>query len=234
MNPTPKHIAIIMDGNGRWAKQHGLPRIEGHRKGVEIVDEIVETCHDLGVKYLTLYAFSDENWSRPSDEIKSLMQLLSYFVKAKCEKMLRKGVRFTTIGDLSRLPKEVIEDIEEVKEKTSECSDMSLVLAISYGSYFEISRAFNRLLQMGKNHITPEDIESQLDTAGMPHPDLWIRTSGEYRLSNFLLWQLAYAELYFTDVPWPEFKKSELVKAIDDYKRRERRYGRVEGEKEEC
>lgn len=227
MNPIPKHIAIIMDGNGRWAEKHGLPRYDGHSKGAERVDEVVAASKDLGVKYLTLYAFSDENWLRPEDEIKSLMKLLSFFVKSKCEKMICNGVRFETIGDISRLPKSVLEDINEVKERTKDCDVMTLVLAISYGSQNELARAFNRLMKSGKKEVTIKDIKENLDTADMPPPDLLIRTSGEYRLSNFLLWQLAYAELYFTDILWPEFNKEELLKAIENYKNRERRFGRV-------
>lgn len=227
MNDIPKHIAIIMDGNGRWAREHGLPREEGHRKGVEVVEEVVETCREIGVKYLTLYAFSSENWRRPDGEVKALMQLLSYFVRAKCEKMLASGVRLRTIGDISRLPGDVLADVNDVKEKTAGCSDMDLILALSYGSHSELARAFKRLIQEGKKEITPKDIEARLDTAGIPHPDLWIRTSGEYRLSNFLLWQLAYTELYFTSLYWPEFNKGELMKAVEDYRRRERRFGGV-------
>lgn len=227
MNPIPKHIAIIMDGNGRWARNNGLPRAEGHRKGTEAAEKIVEACRDLGVKHLTLYAFSEENWRRPAEEVSSLMRLLAYFVKAKCEKMLANGIRFKTIGDIAKLPEDVLAEIERVKEKTSECSDMDLILALSYGSHSEISRAFNQMAREGVREINPGDIEAHLDTAGIPHPDLLIRTSGEYRLSNFMLWQLAYAELYFADVLWPEFSENDLMEAINDYRRRERRFGGV-------
>jgi undecaprenyl diphosphate synthase len=227
MNPIPNHIAIIMDGNGRWANNNGFPRIEGHRKGARVVEEITEVCQDLGVKCLTLYAFSDENWSRPSEEVKSLMQLLSFFVKAKCEKMISNGIKFNTIGDVSKLPNDVLSAINEVKAATAGCTKMTLVLALSYGSHSEISRAVNKLIQMGKETVTPEDIEEHLDTAGMPPLDLFIRTSGEYRLSNFLLWQLSYAELWFTQVLWPDFNKESLLEAIEDYRGRERRFGRV-------
>lgn len=227
MNPIPKHIAIIMDGNGRWAKKHGLPREEGHSKGVEIVEDIVEECCSIGIKHLTLYAFSDENWGRPDTEVEALMQLLAYFVTSKCQKMLDSNIRFGTIGDIGKLPKAVLQKIEEVKEKTSKCRGMDLVLALSYGSYSEIVRAVNRLLERGVNKVTAKDIEQNLDTAGMPHPDLLIRTSGETRLSNFMLWQLAYSELYFTDLLWPEFSREELQKAIEDYRHRERRFGGI-------
>jgi len=227
MNSIPTHIAIIMDGNGRWAKNNGLPRAEGHKKGVETVEEIVEACRDFGVKHLTLYAFSDENWNRPDSEIEALMQLLAIFVKSKCEKMLTNGIRFRTIGDIDKLPKKVLEEVLEVKEKTAKCKDMDLILALSYGSHAEIARACNRLIEEGRKEVSITDIESHLDTGNTPSPDLLIRTSGEFRLSNFMMWQLAYAELYFTDVLWPEFNKEELFKAIDDYKKRERRFGGV-------
>lgn len=230
MNPVPQHIAIIMDGNGRWAKQRGLSRLDGHRAGSERVEEVVEACKDLGVKYLTLYAFSDENWMRPEQEVSALMELLSFYIKSKCEKMVSRGVRFRTIGDVSKLPPTVLNDINEVMERTKHCSDINMILALSYGSHAEIARACNKLINEGKQKITPEDIESRLDTADMPPPDLLIRTSGECRISNFLLWQIAYAELYFTDVPWPDFTGEELVKAVDDYKKRERRFGRVKEE----
>lgn len=230
MNPIPNHIAIIMDGNGRWAKARGLPRAEGHRKGVEVVEEIVEECRNIGVRNLTLYAFSEENWTRPDEEVGSLMQLLSYFIQAKCEKMLGNGIRFLTIGDIDKLPKKVLSEVEDVKEKTAGCRNMNLILALSYGSHSEITNAVNKLLQEGRKRVEIADIESHLDTAGIPHPDLLIRTSGEFRISNFMLWQLAYTELYFTDVLWPEFGKNELIKAIEDYRRRERRFGGVREE----
>jgi len=227
MNPVPKHIAIIMDGNGRWAKQHGLLREEGHRKGVEAVETIVEACQDRGVKHLTLYAFSEENWSRPDGEVASLMKLLSMFLTAKCQKMLDNGIRFRTIGDIEKLPEDVLEQIQAVKEKTSGCQNMELILALSYGSHSELTRTINTLIAEGRSEVTVQDVEDHLDTRGMPHPDLLIRTSGEYRLSNFLLWQLAYSELYFTDVLWPEFDETELDKAISDFQGRERRFGGV-------
>ena len=227
MNSIPNHIAFIMDGNGRWAKKNGLSRFDGHKEGSERVEEIVEACKNIGVKYATFYAFSDENWKRPQEEVNSLMELLSFFLKSKCEKMIEKGVKFRTIGDASKLPERVLRDVEEVELKTKSCSDIDMILALSYGSRSEITRALNKLLAEGKNEITPEDIDNHLDAADVPSPDLLVRTSGEYRLSNFMLWQLAYAELYFTDILWPEFKKDELIKAVDDYKGRERRYGRI-------
>ncbi len=227
MNPVPKHIAIIMDGNGRWAKQHGLPREEGHRKGVETVEAIVEACQERGVKHLTLYAFSEENWNRPDGEVASLMKLLSFFLTAKCQKMLDNGIRFRTIGDIEKLPADVLEQIQAVKEKTSDGQKMELVLALSYGSHSELTRTINTLIAKGKPEVTVQDVEDHLDTRGMPNPDLLIRTSGEYRLSNFLLWQLAYSELYFTDVLWPEFSEAELDRAISDFQGRERRFGGV-------
>ena len=227
MNPVPGHVAIIMDGNGRWAKGRGLPRIEGHRRGVEVTEEIVEKARDLGVKYLTLYAFSDENWERPKDEVVALMQLLSYFVLEKCGKMLENGVRLRTIGEVDKLPGDVCANLKDVMEKTKICNNMDLILALSYGSQQEITRAVNRLINDGKRDITTSDIDAALDTGEMPPPDLIIRTSGEIRLSNFMLWQAAYSEFYFTDVLWPDFNESEFEKAIKEYKGRERRFGKV-------
>lgn len=219
-----------MDGNGRWAKNKGLPRTEGHRRGVEVTEVIVEAAKDIGVKHLTLYAFSDENWNRPKEEITALMQLLAYFVKAKCEKMLKNKIRLKTIGDLERLPEDVKKELSDVMEKTSLGVEMDLILALSYGAQQEITRAFNRLIKEGKKAVTALDIENHLDTGGVPPPDLLIRTSGEIRLSNFMLWQLAYTELYFTDVLWPDFSAEEFRKAIEVYRGRERRFGGIGGE----
>lgn len=227
MKQIPKHVAIIMDGNGRWAKAHGLSRIEGHRLGAEVTDEIVTAANDLGVSYLTLYAFSDENWNRPADEVAALMILLQNFLQSRRPKMVREGIRFSTIGDLARLPQRVREEIAETKEVTAHGSGLTLVLALSYGSKQEIVRSVNRLIEYGKSNITVEDISSQLDTDFMPDPDLLIRTSGEKRISNFLLWQLAYTELYFTDTLWPEFSTEEFKKALAEYQKRERRFGKT-------
>lgn len=234
MNPLPSHIAIIMDGNGRWACRRGLSREEGHKKGVETAEVIVEACRNMGVKYLTLYAFSEENWRRPQGEVDALMELLSCFVIAKCEKMIRNGIRFRTIGDISKLPPKVAGKIEAVKRKTAHCQGMDLILALSYGSDAEIVRAVNKIIAGGKKDVTAEEISAHLDTAGIPNPDLLIRTSGELRLSNFLLWQLAYTELYFTDVLWPDFTPADLKRAIEDYSRRERRFGGIGEANRQC
>lgn len=221
----PKHIAIIMDGNGRWAKERGLPRSEGHRQGSHTIERIVEDASDLGIRYLTLYAFSEENWNRPSDEVASLMTLLHHYLAAKRQKMIDKGVRFTTIGDVSELSAELQEEIKRTKEATKDCGKMTLIVALSYGSRQEICRAVTKLVNDKTQKVTPDALSAAMDTASIPDPDLLIRTSGEYRISNFLLWQVAYSELYFTETLWPDFNKNELIKAIEEYQRRERRFG---------
>lgn len=230
MNPMPAHIAVIMDGNGRWAGQRNLPREAGHRQGAQTAEAIVEACHDRGISYLTLYAFSDENWERPVEEVVALMQLLDEFVISKREKMRGKGIRFRTIGDISRLPKFVLDSIHETIEVTASGKGLTLTLALSYGSHAEICRAVNRCIADGLSQVTPKDLGARLDTAGYPDPDLLIRTSGEHRISNYLLWQLAYTELYFTATLWPDFSSIELDAAIADFRQRERRFGRVTGD----
>ena len=227
MNPLPTHIAIIMDGNGRWALDRGLSRVEGHKKGVETVEEITIACREIGVKYLTLYAFSDENWERPVEEVKGLMNLLVEFLRIKRQKLIDNDVRFMTIGDNERLPEYVKKAIKETEEATRICNKMTLILAISYGSKNEICRAVKKLLKAGETEITPEAIEQRLDTAGLPDPDLFIRTSGELRVSNFLLWQIAYSEFYFPKKLWPDFTRLDLEIAIKDYQNRERRFGKI-------
>ena len=222
-----------MDGNGRWAKSKGLPRLEGHRKGVETVEEIVETVRDLKIPYLTLYAFSDENWRRPEAEITALMVLLEDYLKSKQEKMIKNGIRFRAIGDLAKLPERVRAVVQETIEKTKEGKEMALILALSYGSRNEIVRAVERMMRDHEGPWTMDhglgevEIAKYLDTKDFPDPDLLIRTSGEYRLSNFLLWQLAYTELIFTKTMWPDFTPTELHKALEEYSRRERRFGKI-------
>lgn len=230
MNLMPAHIAVIMDGNGRWAGQRNLPREAGHRKGAQTAEAMVEACHDRGISYLTLYAFSDENWERPVEEVLSLMQLLDEFLISKRTKMYEKGIRFRTIGDASKLPAFVLDSIRQTAEATAQGGKMTLTLALSYGSRAEICRAFNRCVADGLTNITPKDVDGHLDTKGYPDPDLLIRTSGEYRISNYLLWQMAYTEMHFTKTPWPEFTERDLDAAIDDYRRRERRFGRLSGD----
>ncbi len=230
MNPMPAHIAVIMDGNGRWAGQRNLPREAGHRRGAQTAEAVVEACHDRGVSWLTLYAFSDENWDRPVEEVLALMQLLDEFLISKRDKMCAKGIRFRTIGDTERLPPFVFDSIHKTMEATQGGGKMTLTLALSYGSRAEICRAFNRCVAAGIQEITAKDVDAHLDTHGYPDPDLLIRTSGEYRISNYLLWQMAYTEMYFTKTPWPDFTEKDLDAAIDDYRRRERRFGRLMGD----
>ncbi|MDT8423016.1 MAG: isoprenyl transferase [Desulfuromonadales bacterium] len=228
---VPEHIAIIMDGNGRWAEARNLPRIAGHQRGVETVRVIVEVCHGLGVRYLTLYAFSSENWQRPSAEVGGLMELLGYFLEAMLPEMMEKGIQLRVIGDLARLPERARRTVTDAVTQTAENRAMTLVLALSYGSRGELSNACRTLAKevldggLSVEDITEELFASRLDTAGLPDPDLLIRTSGEMRISNFLLWQLAYAELYFTEICWPDFTADELNKALVEFSRRERRFG---------
>ncbi len=233
LKKLPQHIAIIMDGNGRWAKARGLSRIEGHRQGIEAVDEIITTCRELGIRTLTLYCFSMENWARPKDEITALMALLKEFLIIKREKLTQNGIRLVSIGDVERLPMPVLETLRETERMTENFDRMVLNLALSYSSRDEIMRAINRLLQEKEagsfrdNYIAVERFSEYLDTSGMPDPDLIIRTSGERRISNFLLWQSAYAELYFTETLWPDFRKEHLIKAIEEFQGRERRFGKI-------
>ena len=226
-NRIPKHIAIIMDGNGRWAKAKGLPRAAGHIQGVETVRAITEECVRLGVKYLTLYTFSNENWNRPAEEVRALMELL--LKNLEDEIFMKNNVRFRVIGDTKRLPQDVQEKMNMMIEHTSKNDAMTLVLAISYSARWEIANAMQAIAAEG---IRPQDITEELvgrymQTNFMPDPDLLIRTGGELRISNFLLWQIAYSELYFCDTFWPDFNAEELQRAIADYQNRERRYGKT-------
>lgn len=214
-----------MDGNGRWAEEHDLPRADGHRAGAETIEKIVEACHGRGIEYLTLYAFSTENWLRPGEEVSSLMRLLQYFLAKKRDDMVKNGIRFVTIGDTARLPQNVQEEMRVTKNATAGGKKMTLVVALSYGSRQEILRAVNSLLAKKVENVTSEEFENELYTAGIPDPDLLIRTSNEYRISNFLLWQMAYTELYITDTLWPDFDEKELDRAMESYSRRERRFG---------
>ena len=226
-NRIPKHIAIIMDGNGRWAKAKGLPRAAGHIQGVETVRAITEECVRLGVKYLTLYTFSNENWNRPAEEVRALMELL--LKNLEDEIFMKNNVRFRVIGDTKRLPQDVQEKMNMMIEHTSKNDAMTLVLAISYSARWEIANAMQAIAAEG---IRPQDITEELvgrymQTNFMPDPDLLIRTGGELRISNYLLWQIAYSELYFCDTFWPDFNTEELQRAIADYQNRERRYGKT-------
>jgi undecaprenyl diphosphate synthase len=230
-NKLPRHIAIIMDGNGRWAQKHALGRIVGHQKGAEAVRATVEMCREIGIKYLTLYAFSVENWIRPTQEVDALMGLLENYLRSELKEMLDHNIRLTTIGNTDALQGRIKRTLQEVMNLTADNQGMVLNLALSYGSQDEIVRAVNCLIQdirLGKltdDEVTKKLFASYLYTAGLPDPDLLIRTSGEYRLSNFLLWQMAYTEFYFTDVLWPDFGRNDLLEAIVSYQKRERRYG---------
>jgi undecaprenyl diphosphate synthase len=218
-----------MDGNGRWAELRGLPRIEGHRRGVERVSEVIETAGELGVKALTLYAFSLENWKRPTSEVKTLMRLLEFYLKKEISQLMARDVVFRTIGDIQKLPEDIHALIREVKEKTASNKGLILTVALSYSGRDEILRAVKKILSSGvrPEELTEELLAFHLDTAGLPAPDLIIRTSGEMRISNFLLWQGAYSELYFTDTLWPDFSKEEFLLAIQAYQQRERRFGTI-------
>jgi undecaprenyl diphosphate synthase len=226
-NCLPKHVAIIMDGNGRWAQRMGLPRIAGHKKGVETVRLVTEQCRQYGIQVLTLYAFSDENWGRPKEEVGFLMDLLGTFLKAEIKTMKENGIRFRTIGRIERLPASARVWIERAVSETAANTGMVLNLALSYGGRGEILEAIKRMrsANTGTTDISEEVFSSFLDTAGLPDPDLIIRTSGEKRISNFLLWQAAYAELYFAGTLWPDFKEQDLLAALLDYQGRQRRFG---------
>jgi undecaprenyl diphosphate synthase len=230
---VPKHIAIIMDGNGRWAKQKGMPRVLGHRSGVKSVREVTEAAAQVGVEYLTLYAFSTENWNRPPAEVTALMSLLVETIKGEIRDLNKNGVRLLAIGDIEALPAGTYKALMDGIEKTKNNTRISLVLALNYSAKWEILHATRMLAtQAAAGTLNPADIdeaafENVLSTKGIPDPELLIRTSGETRISNFLLWQIAYAELYFTPVFWPDFGKEELLEAISDYQNRERRFGKT-------
>ena len=232
---VPNHIAIILDGNGRWAKKRGMPRSFGHVKGCENLEDICEVAKELGVKYLTVYAFSTENWKRSKEEVDGLMKLFRNYLK-KCIKISQKNnMRVKVIGDITAFDSDIQESIEKLEDFSKDFTDLHFQIALNYGSRDEITRAVNRMLEDQKagkleTPVSEDTISGYLDTAGLPDPDLMIRTSGELRLSNYLLWQLADSEFYFTDVPWPDFKKEELVKAIEKYNERDRSYGGVKEE----
>lgn len=225
----PVHLAVIMDGNGRWAKQRGLARTEGHKAGARAVRTIVTECRKRGIKYLTLYAFSSENWSRPKMEIAALFNLLLEFLHGETGEMLKQGIRLNVLGDLDGMPLPQKAALKLSMEKTSACKDMVLNLALNYGARGEIARAVREIIRnrIPAGEISEESLKNYLYTAGQPDPDLVIRTSGELRLSNFLLFQSAYSELYFTDTLWPDFGAMELSKALDDYGQRIRRFGNI-------
>jgi len=231
---VPKHVAIILDGNGRWAKSKGMPRNYGHTQGAKNVEVICEEAYRMGIEYLTVYAFSTENWSRPDDEVEALMKLLRNYMKTCIKTAEKNNMRVRIIGDKTRLAPDLQESIANLEEATKDHTGLKFNVALNYGSQDEMLRAMNRIISdmdagvIEKKPIDNELFESYLDTAGLPMPDLLIRTSGEQRLSNFLLWQLAYAEFYFADVHWPDFSKQELMKAVEVYESRTRRFGKVD------
>jgi undecaprenyl diphosphate synthase len=231
--PIPCHIAIIMDGNGRWAKSKGMPRVFGHREGVRSVRNIVEACGEIGVRYLTLYAFSMENWKRPIDEVSMLMNLLVSTLHREIDKLHKNNVRLITIGDLGTLPPEARKELRDAMEKTRDNTGLTLNLALSYSGRWDLVKAVKKIGQeILRGKISPEDVDetvfkAHLSTAAIPDPDLLIRTSGEMRLSNFLLWEIAYTELYVTNTYWPEFRRKHLFEAVATFQKRERRFGLV-------
>lgn len=231
ISPPLEHLAIIMDGNGRWAQQRGLPRIAGHQQGGENVTRVVDECVRQNIRYLSLFAFSSENWGRPQEEVDALMSLLLQFLLSQRERMLESGIRLRVIGDVARLSSSVQAALTKVEKETAHGEQMTLVLALSYGGRDEIMRAAREIARQAvAGDLDPDQLDNKLfssflDTGDIPEPDLLIRTSGEMRISNFFLWQAAYAELYFTDVLWPDFDADEMQKAFDDYLHRKRRFG---------
>ncbi|NOQ24823.1 MAG: isoprenyl transferase [Bacteroidales bacterium] len=229
----PKHIAVIMDGNGRWAKKKGNQRIFGHKNGVKAVRDSVEGAAELGIQFLTLYAFSTENWNRPKQEVDALMSLLIATINSETDTLLKNNVRLLTIGNIDGLPKKVSKNLNELINKTSQNTGLSLVLALNYSARWEIINAVKEIIKENNNtsidinSIDNEFFEGFLNTKNIPDPDLLIRTSGEYRISNFLIWQIAYSELYFTETLWPDFRRENLYEAIIDYQKRERRFGKI-------
>ena len=231
LQKLPKHVAIIMDGNGRWAKQRAMNRIRGHEEGAESVRTIVQATREIGIPWLTLYAFSEENWGRPRYEVEALMVLLKRFLQSELREMLDNGIRFQAIGRLHKLPNDVQGTVREIAERTASNQNMVLTLALSYGGRQEITDAVRKIIQrveaggIRSSDISEALISENLYSANMPDPDLLIRTSGECRVSNFLLWQIAYAEIYMTQTYWPDFRKEEYVQALIEYQKRERRFG---------
>jgi undecaprenyl diphosphate synthase len=229
----PEHIAIIMDGNGRWAKNQGKFRVFGHESGVLSVKDIVEGCVDIGIRYLTVYTFSTENWNRPVDEVNALMELLISTINQETETLTKNNIRLNAIGDIASLPQKCIDDLKSAMDKTANNTRCTLTLALSYSAKWEITQAAKKLAQQVKDQkmsiedINEEHFAAQLTTINMPDPELMIRTSGEHRISNFLLWQMAYTELYFTETLWPDFRREDLFEAIVDYQKRERRFGKI-------
>lgn len=228
MTLQPRHIAVIMDGNGRWAKSRKLPRTSGHKKGIEATQAVVKRAGEIKLEFLTLYAFSTENWSRPPSEIDDLMGLLRYYLKSETAELHKNNVRLRVIGFRDRLSQDIVDLIEKVEVMTRENTGLNLIIALDYGSRQEMLNAVNNIIKDGHSEVSESKLASYLFTSDIPDPDLLIRTSGEQRISNFLLWQCAYSEFYFSDVLWPDFTATEFDKAIDIYKSRERRFGGLE------
>ena len=229
----PRHVAIIMDGNGRWATQRGFTRVAGHRRGKDSVKEVVETARRLGIPFLSLYAFSSENWNRPKDEVTALMRFLKHYLVSEIKRMMKNGIRLVALGNIRKLPREVQAALRDAVDQTRQNEGMTVVLAVSYGGREELTDAMRVLARrVQRGDLEPEAIDqalvaAHLGTAGIPDPDLLIRTSGEMRISNFLLWQIAYTEIYVTDTLWPDFREDEFLEAIADYQRRQRRFGKT-------
>lgn len=222
----PRHVVVIMDGNGRWARRRNLSRLAGHREGMKSARAVVRAAREIGIRYVTLYAFSAQNWNRPGEEVRALMDLLRHYLESECEKLLSENIRLNAIGRLSDLPGDVRELLGRVMKRTEKCDSMTLTLALSYGGREEIIDAVNAVIARGdKKAVTQESFEKFLYTSRLPDPDLLVRTGGEMRLSNFLLWQLAYTEIYVTRTLWPNFRKRHLVRAVAAFRDRERRFG---------
>lgn len=233
INKLPVHVAVIMDGNGRWARRRGQERIFGHHQGVKSVRKVIEAAAELGIKYLTLYAFSTENWNRPDEEVSALMDIMVESLNNETDTLLKNNISITVIGDLSRLSEKVRTKLRDTIRVTRGCTQLKLIVALSYSSRWEISEACRKIARSVKagllnaDNITEDTVTENLETSGIPDPELMIRTSGEKRISNFLLWQLAYTELYFTEKLWPDFGKEDFYKAVADFQKRERRYGKT-------
>ena len=224
---VPRHVAVIMDGNGRWAKKRFLPRVMGHKKGLDALEDLCRTCAEAGIPYLTVFDFSTENWRRPADEVSFLMGLFLAALQKKVAKMHKNGLRLKVIGDRSRFPAEIQAGIRDAEALTAANTGLTLTIAADYGGRWDILQAANALIKEGKSEISESDLAAKLMLAEAPEPDLFIRTGGETRISNFMLWQMAYAEFYFTDTLWPDFDSREMHRALESFQQRERRYGRT-------
>ena len=230
-NNSPKHIAIIMDGNGRWAKKRMLPRLAGHKAGVEALQKVTTAAREIGVKVVSYFAFSTENWKRSKEEVDGIFNLIEEYLKENFNRFLESKFKIQTMGDISKLPQNVRNMLKDLQAKTKNNTEFTVNIGLNYGSKDEILLACNNLLKSGKDYVTEQDFVSQLYTHNLPEPDLVIRTSGEQRLSNFMLFQIAYSELYFPKIHWPDFNKKQLIKAIKEYQKRDRRFGNIKQEK---